>query len=131
MTELYWITRLGALQGVFIAIAILTGIAVIVGTIMWLVNSGADDESRFDREECRWRDTGRKLVFRALPFFLVGLLGAAFTPSSKDALVIYGVGGTIDWVRSDTTATKIPHKAVEALGRWLDETSNDGETDRR
>ena len=36
-------------------------------------------------------------------------------------LLIYGVGGSIDYLRNNTTAQKLPDKCIEALDAWVDE----------
>lgn len=36
----------------------------------------------------------------------------SFVPTTKEAYIIYGVGGTIDFIRSDQTAKQLPHKVV-------------------
>lgn len=35
-------------------------------------------------------------------------------------MLIYGVGGTIDYIKSDDKAKALPDKCVEALNRYLD-----------
>ena len=43
----------------------------------------------------------------------------------KEALAIYGVGGTIDYIKSNDKAEQIPDKAVDALIKWLDTEQED------
>jgi hypothetical protein len=57
-------------------------------------------------------------------FALVGILGVVFVPTTKEALVIYGVGGTIDYVKQDTVAQKLPHKAIIAIDKYLESINN-------
>ena len=38
----------------------------------------------------------------------------------NDALLIYGVGGTIDYVKSNETAKQLPDKYIKALDKWVD-----------
>ena len=35
----------------------------------------------------------------------------------NDALLIYGVGGTIDYVKSNKTAKQLPDKCIKALDK--------------
>ena len=42
--------------------------------------------------------------------------------------MIYGIGGTIDWVRNDSIATKLPHKAIMAIDSYLEEINNDNKS---
>lgn len=56
-----------------------------------------------------------------LPLFLISLIGNTFIPTTKEAYLIYGVGGTIDYLRSDQTAKQIPHKVIVAVDKYLEE----------
>lgn len=56
-----------------------------------------------------------------LPIFVVGLLGTTFCPTKTDALLIYGVGGSIDYLRNNPVAKKLPDKCIDALDKWIDE----------
>ena len=51
---------------------------------------------------------------------IIGIIGDAFTPSKKEVLLIYGLGSTIDYVKSSDKAKELPDKAVEALTRYID-----------
>lgn len=42
-------------------------------------------------------------------------------PSQKNLLIIYGVGGTIDYVKENKDANKIPDKCIKALDKYLDD----------
>lgn len=55
---------------------------------------------------------------------LVGILCVIFVPTTKEALVIYGVGGTIDYVKQDTVVQKLPQKAIIALDKYLESINN-------
>ena len=43
-----------------------------------------------------------------------------FIPTTNEALMIYGVGGTIDYIKSNGTAKQIPDKCVKALDKWVE-----------
>lgn len=51
---------------------------------------------------------------------LIGFLMCVFIPSTKSLLIIYGVGGTIDYVKENKVANKIPDKCIKALDKYLD-----------
>lgn len=46
-------------------------------------------------------------------------------PSTKDALLIYGLGGSLDYIKGNDTAKKLPEKAIMALDRYLEELNKD------
>lgn len=43
-----------------------------------------------------------------------------FIPTKNEALLIYGVGGTIDYIKSNDTAKQLPDKCVKALDKWVE-----------
>jgi hypothetical protein len=112
MNELYWITRLDAIIGFFIALVIVSGTATIFSII-----------ARCD--DCSGMAKLKKLSFWSIPALLLGISGLIFVPTTKEALVIYGVGGTIDYVKLNPTAKQLPDKCINALDKWVDTWNKD------
>jgi len=112
MNEIYWLTRLGELDGVFcflwIMPTILSSFIVIALPIF-----GEDWNDKF-------KDMLKKWAWRLIILIVIGVIGDAFTPSKKDVLLIYGLGGTIDYVKSNDKAKELPDKVVDALTRYVD-----------
>ena len=50
-----------------------------------------------------------------------GIVITLFIPSQKNLLIIYGVGGTIDYLKENKDANKIPDKCIKALDKYLDD----------
>lgn len=50
---------------------------------------------------------------------IVILLLLAFIPSTKDCYIIYGVGNTIEYLKSNKEANKLPNNAIKALNYYL------------
>ena len=46
--------------------------------------------------------------------------GAIFIPTQTDIMAIYGLGGTIDYIKSNDKAKELPDKVVDALTRYID-----------
>lgn len=38
----------------------------------------------------------------------------------KEAFMIWGLGGTIDYIKSNDTAKQLPDKCIEALDKWVE-----------
>ena len=55
-----------------------------------------------------------------ISIFLSGSIGSIFIPTTKEAVIIYGVGNTIDYLKSNKTAGKLPDKALKVLDLYLD-----------
>ena len=67
----------------------------------------------------------KRMLKIAVPIACITLLFTVFTPSKREAYMIYGIGGTIDWIRNDSVATKLPHKAIMAIDSYLEDINND------
>ena len=66
-----------------------------------------------------------------LPTTIITCLLMLFIPTTKEALLIYGVGGTIDYVKSDPVAKQIPDKCIIALDKWVSSLSNDSTENKK
>lgn len=105
MAELYWITRLDGVIAFLVVLAILFlfyGIGLAVSA--W--NSG---------------DRTPKCSIKLFAGAVVCSLMLVFIPSTKSALIIYGIGGTIDYIKQNETLQGLPDKTVKCLDRFLDE----------
>ena len=43
-----------------------------------------------------------------------------FVPTTKDAMLIFGVGSTLDYIKSNDTIQEIPDKCINALDAWVE-----------
>ena len=114
MNEIYWITRLDGIQAFFAICTILVIFAIVILLINILMSNCEDEKTKSQK----WL----KVLLCSLPFFVLPLI---FIPSTKDALLIYGLGGSINYIKGNDTARKLPEKAVMALDKYLEELDKD------
>ena len=71
--------------------------------------------------------------FTLLPILIISTIGNTFIPDTKTLYVIYGIGGTLDYLKENKTAKQIPDKAILALDKYLNEQleDNDNKGDKR
>ena len=113
MELLYWITRFDALRMVFDTILISSGILGGVLTIILIIGNTEIDE-------CYFKPMLKYLkIFASV--FIITLTVKAFVPSTKEALMIYGVGSTIEYLKSNEKAMELPDKCIDALDAWVEE----------
>lgn len=112
MSEIYWITRLDSIKFLFEGVAVISALGIIGYAIAWLIAKAEDFDLPLQADRCA------KVVTVTLGFSISIL---AFVPSSKEAMAIIGIGGTIEYLKDNEAARKLPEKALKALDMYFDE----------
>lgn len=112
MSELYWLGVLGNLHD-FGEVVFILSIIVLFGLGLWTLMFGSDYDESFEKIKRNIKCSIYALVF--------GITICVFIPSTKSLLIIYGVGGTIDYLKENKDANKIPDKCIKALDKYLDD----------
>ena len=113
MAEIYWLQRIGALSDLFNVMWIFA--IVVVGFLLILAPMTIDYI-----KENNITDQAKKAAKTLAVIFIVGAIGNIITPSTKEMYAIYGLGGTIDYIKSNDKAKQLPDKCVDALTRYVD-----------
>lgn len=123
MNEIYWITRLDAINNLSIAFIV---VGIIISAILTILHmfavSGGEDEAVKDIKPYR---------ISSYIVLIIGVLMNTFIPSTKDAMIIWGVGGTIDYIKANDTAKQLPDKCIQALDKFVDEYMLNEENDKK
>lgn len=113
MELLYWITRFDALCTVFDTILISSGVLGGILIIALIIGNTEIEEDHL------------KPILKYLKIFasafIITLTVKAFVPSTKEALMIYGVGSIIEYLKSNEKAMELPDKCIDALDAWVEE----------
>lgn len=124
MNEIYWITRLDAICNFLITIAVVSFvISVVIGAFSMYNRFAADDyEEGGKYYNCHMQRFKIFLNYfkRSIIVTLVLTVINIFIPTKNEALLIYGVGGTIDYIKSNDTAKQLPDKCIKALDKWVE-----------
>lgn len=115
MLEVYLITRLTALNGFFFAIAMITGIIAIICAIVYGMHS-IDEYMRCEEVQATLKKWIRNCTITCVASTLFNI----FTPTTKDAMIIYGIGTTVDFLQENENVQQLPDKCVKALNDWVD-----------
>lgn len=124
MNEIYWITRLDAICGFLTISAAVSALIAVVAFFMALVNKSNADI--FREGSTKWKhqiDNYNIFLYlskRCIVAFVVLVFTNLFIPTTNEALLIYGVGGTVDYIKSNDTAKQLPDKYIKALDKYLD-----------
>lgn len=112
MNEIYWITRLDGMVTLAGIACVASLIACILLATLILVD--AEDEiivsGKRKRQWCR----GSVIVLA------ISALMCLFVPGSKQAMLIWGLGHTVDYIQENEAVKELPDKCVEALEIWLE-----------
>ena len=124
MSELYWLTRLEYIQNFLVIVMSISGITTFISFTLWIMSESVKEI----RATLLWlRCAFATLVISSLTF--------VFVPSTKEALLIWGVGSTIDFLQENETAKQLPDKCIDALNDWVESLSDpkndwaDGQTE--
>lgn len=115
MSEIYWISRLDYICNLFIVLSIIFGTIVVIGGFTLVVANRLDNDY----------PTILKIVKRSILILGFSLLGVIFLPNTKQAYMIWGLGGTIDYIKSNETVQKLPDKTIQCLDKFLDKYLNE------
>lgn len=113
MNEIYWLTRLDAIHGTSVVLFGLSLIfsVVFLTTFLYMCY-----------DDCNWdKDIvmTKKVLKYSVPITIIMGLSVLFVPTTKEAYLIYGVGGTLDYLKSNEKVQKLPDKVVDAIDRYL------------
>ena len=124
MNELYWLTRLEYIQNFLVIVMSVSGIALFISFVMWLMANYVEEaKSMF------------KWMISSFTTLVISSLIFVFVPTTKEAVLIWGVGSTIDYIQENETAKQLPDKCINALNDWVESLSDkkhrwsDGQTE--
>lgn len=110
MEEIYWITRLDGLHTFLHMMILITLCLFVSGIAYWIF--AEDFKISIKTIMHKW----------VLPCFLtlfILILSLILVPTTKEALVIYGVGETIDYIQENPTAKQLPDEVVLVLDQFV------------
>lgn len=123
MSTLYWINVLGNLNDVCM---IIFEISVLFGIIFFLVTIFHENEIKADLSKVGYK---RFVKVRNTNYIvlIISTLVLVFLPTKSQLYIIYGVGGSIDYLKDNPTAKELPDKCIKALDTWVDNLNKEGD----
>ena len=110
MKEIYWITRLDAVNDFLIILIILATIAI-AGCLIILFSEIVDED-----------EVWVKKMFRILKVSILVLLTSftlkVFVPTTNEMYTIIGIGGTYEYLKDNKDIKEIPDNTIKALKIW-------------
>lgn len=135
MNEIYWITRLDAISDFLTIIAIVSFLISVVMAAFAMYNRfEADDYAEGGKYYNCYMQRFKiflKYFKSSILVIIVSCVINVFIPTKNDALLIYGVGGTIDYIKSNDTAKQLPDKCIKALDKWVENLNEEKKQDKK
>lgn len=114
MSTLYWINVLENINFLFVLIFIASGLFSVASVFANLVCTTDEISETLDYKHFI------KAKHWAYTLLIISTLVITFVPSKRELYIIYGVGGTIDYLKENPTAKELPDKCIKALDTWVD-----------
>ena len=135
MNEVYWITRLDTICNFLTTIATLGFvISVVIGAFAMYNRFEADNYVEGGEHYNCYMQKFKMLLSYFKRFIFVTIITCLinfFIPTTNEALMIYGIGGTIDYIKSNETAKQLPDKCIKALDKWVDNLNEEKQENKK
>lgn len=116
MVELYWLTTLGTIGTTCGVIATVLCFFTAAFTIVFLIADYTESE-REQRLLTKHKKYLRIAWILTFFFIMIGI----FVPSEAQLYKIYGIGGTLDFLKENPTAQQLPEKYIKVLDKFADD----------
>lgn len=136
MNEIYWITRLDSIKCFILIVLILSAIALAIGFVLYgskkdymynLLKKGYEKESPQVKQQEFWSNKSVHIISVSAIFLFVSIPLQIFIPNTKEAFLIYGIGTTVDYLKSNEKVTNLPDKCIDALDSWMESLNENDE----
>lgn len=125
MSTLYWITILDNLKNLGMLIC---AVSLIFSSVCFLVNLFYAEEIKEGMSTLSYKDFNKTKNW-TYTILTISILVVIFVPSENQLYKIYGIGGTIDYLKENPTAKELPDKCIKALDTWVDNLNKESNND--
>ena len=123
MSTLYWINVLDNINFLFVLI-FMASLVLSIASV--LVNLACTTDEISETLDYKRFIRAKNLIYTLL---IISTLVITFVPSKRELYIIYGVGGTLDYLKENPTAKELPDKCIKALDTWVDNFNKESNND--
>lgn len=116
MSTLYWINVLGNFYELCMIIFV---ISALLGITFFLATIFHEDDIKSDLSKVGYKRFVKVRNTNCI-VLIISTLVLVFLPTKNQLYIIYGVGGTLDYLKENPTAKELPDKCIKALDTWVD-----------
>lgn len=113
MVEMYWLTRICALNDLAVLVLVFSLVALPVFVIGTAIGYFDDNKEMLS--------IATKGFKYSAWVYCISVLLATFIPDKKELMIIIGGGAIYDYVQNSEEVKKLPDNVVKALNDWLAE----------
>lgn len=115
-SQLYWLTRLDNIQGLFVATAVISGLLLLAYHICMGFLLAEED----------WNDSALKKIGKGKVVLVwiicpISILAATLIPTKDEIIFIIAGGKTIDFIKHDSSINKIPAQSTKLITDFMQE----------
>ena len=118
MKSMYWFSVLDGIDTIGVIASVIIALALVILFVAFIVNLVEYDN---DTETLT---VLKRILLKLFISFGVAVIVTIFAPSKEDMYMIYGVGGTLDYLKENPDENKLPDKTLECLNVAMDEYIN-------
>ncbi len=120
MNELYWFTRLESINFLSGFFAFFSGIALLAALTAYITGKVIQDDISENLIP-----VSKASIKICTSILVMSLLIHIFVPTTKEAFAIWGIGRTIDYLKSNKKAMQLPDNCIDALDKFISEYETD------
>lgn len=125
MAEFYWLQVIGNISVLSVVALTVTILAFGIFTTSYFTFDVFNDDDRVKQAAIiKW-------LRRSAVGIAISAVGVVFIPDNKELMVIYGIGGTIDYIKSNDKSKQLPDKCIDALTRYVDSIEKENEDNNK
>lgn len=123
MSTLYWINVLGNFYELCMIIFV---ISALLGITFFLATIFHEGDIKLDLSKVGYKRFVKVRNTNCI-VLIISTLVLVFLPTKNQLYIIYGVGGTLDYLKENPTAKELPDKCIKALDTWVDNLNKEGD----
>ena len=114
MEQIYWITRLDGIITFLGVVLFLSLTALCIFSVIYLITY--DDEDFFKKRII----TLKRIISTSFFASVISAIGLIFIPTSREVMMIYAIGGAVDYIKDNEKVEDLPDKVIDVIDAYVE-----------